>query len=397
MHFNISFVGVLILLTMIVAAMCVPTSVLAKNSELNNKVKRSSNNKSHTSQLAAINRESFNDFSPNNKNSNVDIPSVPKSNTASSLSTAGLSDSNQRQDEQQQQLQHHALIPAPVLQKRGINSQLLYGGGDLYSNPIQSSIPLANGGGVGVVGGGGGSVWTDEIDPPLMYSDLQDLQDEYPRGQYRNNNKGYDNLQNILNSEAYLDPFAMPVQYSGRYYGVDRKKRSNNKLNKYDMRLKRESKLTPADMLALVALVEAGERSRKESEPDTYTIPETYFQAPKSYYPNSQLSAASSNNNNNYNNNYEYQNNNEDNDMSNSWVEPSIVDYYGVPYNVETLPKYEIAREHKYGINRYPSKRFMVSKKKRSLGSARYLADAIPVASITPDRYAKLTKSQKYF
>ncbi|TDG38213.1 hypothetical protein AWZ03_015355, partial [Drosophila navojoa] len=42
-------------------------------------------------------------------------------------------------------------------------------------------------------------------------------------------------------------------------------------LNKYrrygDMRLKRDTtKLTPADMLALVALVEAGERARKESD-----------------------------------------------------------------------------------------------------------------------------------
>ncbi|XP_055837614.1 uncharacterized protein LOC129906012 isoform X2 [Episyrphus balteatus] len=375
MQFVMSFTVVLLLLAMIVAGMCVPTSVLAKNSELNNKVKRSSSNdnKTPSSQVVAgINREHFDGFSTNNKNSNIETLSAPTSNTATSLNTA-LSNTDIEGTQQQQQ-QHHA--SAPILQKRGVNSQLMYGGADLYNNPIPSAA-LTSGGGVGV-----GGVWSDEIDPPLMYSDLQELQDEYPRGQYRTNNKGYDNLQNILNSEAYLEPFAMPLQYSSRYYG-DRKKRSNNKLNN----LKRESKLTPADMLALVALVEAGERSRKESEPDTYSIPDTYFPVAKSYYPNS---------NTNNNNNYEYQNN-DDNDISSSWVEPSIVDYYGVPYNVDAMPKYEIAREHKYGINRYPAKRFMVSKKKRSLGSGRFLAEPMSAASITPERFAKLTKSQKYF
>lgn len=381
MQFLISFTVVLILLAMIVAGMCVPTSVLAKNSELNNKVKRSSTDKTHLSQVADVNRENFNDFTTNNKNSNVESLSAPTSNTATSLNTA-LSDQHQQQQQQQlEQQQQHASVSAPILKKRGVNSQLMYGGADLYNNAIPSAALTS-----------GGGVWSDEIDPPLMYSDLQDLQDEYPRGQYRGGNKGYDNLQNILNSETYLEPFAMPVQYSGRYYGGDRKKRSNNKLNKYDLRLKRESKLTPADMLALVALVEAGERSRKDSEPDTYNIPETYFPAPKSYYPASNLNP----NINNNNNNYEYQNS-DDNDISNSWVEPSIVDYYGVPYNVDVLPKYEIAREHKYGINRYPTKRFMVSKKKRSLASGRYLTESIPVGSISPGRYAQFSRSQKYF
>ncbi|XP_055919158.1 uncharacterized protein DDB_G0283357 isoform X2 [Eupeodes corollae] len=389
MQFLMSFRVVLVLLAMVVAGMCVPTSVLAKNTELNSKVKRSSNEKTQSLSQAAGNREHYNEYTTNNKISNMENLSAPTSNTATSLNTA-LSGPNtnidghqeqqlqNQQQQQQQQQQHHA--SAPILQKRGVNSQLLYGGADLYNNPI-SSAALANGGGGGSVGG----VWSDEIDPPLMYSDLQELQDEYPRGQYRSNNKGYDNLQNILNSEAYLEPFAMPLQYSSRYYG-DRKKRSNNKLNN----LKRESKLTPADMLALVALVEAGERSRKESEPDTYTIPETYFPSAKSYYPNTQSM------NMNNNNNYEYQNN-DDNDISSPWVEPSIVDYYGVPYNLDAMPKYEIAREHKYGINRYPAKRFMVSKKKRSLGSGRFLAEPMSAVSLTPERYAKLSKSQKYF
>lgn len=117
-------------------------------------------------------------------------------------------------------------------------------------------------------------------------------------------------------------------------------------------RLKRDTKLTPADMLALVALVEAGERARKDTDTDAgYTMYPSENYVPKAYGIN-----------NNYNTGlYDYPamgpaaavpQNDDSLDYNNGgWFEPqSMVDYYGVPMNMEPMPKYEIPpqRENKY-------------------------------------------------
>lgn len=99
------------------------------------------------------------------------------------------------------------------------------------------------------------------------------------------------------------------------------------------IRLKRDS-LTPADMLALVALVEAGERSRhsdfEENDDDN-----DYAKPNGNFYPTS----------------YDIQNGNDDNEYGNNgWLEPALVDYYGIPYNKDSLGKYDVP--NKFGNGR---------------------------------------------
>lgn len=79
-------------------------------------------------------------------------------------------------------------------------------------------------------------------------------------------------------------------------------------------------------MLALVALVEAGERSR-HADMDENDEENEYTKSNGNLYPTS----------------YEIQNGNDDNEYGNNgWLEPALVDYYGVPYNLDALPKYEL-------------------------------------------------------
>ncbi|XP_023298938.2 uncharacterized protein LOC111681402 isoform X1 [Lucilia cuprina] len=226
--------------------------------------------------------------------------------------------------------------------------------------------------------------WGDELDPGnVVYSDIDDYAPVSKTSSYRN--KAYDNLQNILNSESYLDTVPLPYN-SGRYYssGLDteRNKRAykifNQLASKFpDMRLKRDTKLTPADMLALVALVEAGERARKDTDADAgYTYPSENY-VPKTYGLNNNYNTAG--------NVYDYPtmpqaDESLDYNNNNGWFEPqSMVDYYGMPVNMDAMNKYELPRElpreNKYSDgfplntngNRYNNKRFMVAKKKRSI------------------------------
>lgn len=97
--------------------------------------------------------------------------------------------------------------------------------------------------------------------------------------------------------------------------------------------LKRDTtKLTPADMLALVALVEAGERARKESDMDSGISVPLVDAEELDYVP-----------------------------AAGSWLDapmqpqqqqqqaPALVDYYGMPVEAQVVPKYEyVPRPQKY-------------------------------------------------
>lgn len=96
--------------------------------------------------------------------------------------------------------------------------------------------------------------------------------------------------------------------------------------------LKRDTtKLNPADMLALVALVEAGERARKESDVESSGPVPMIASDDLEYMPQG------------------------------TWLDapvqaqPSMVDYYGMPLEAQNqvIPKYEyVPRQHKYsGVN----------------------------------------------
>ncbi|XP_061399397.1 uncharacterized protein LOC133335108 [Musca vetustissima] len=229
-------------------------------------------------------------------------------------------------------------------------------------------------------------VWGDELidtPPNVVYTDM----DEYggmpmSRVPSSYHDKAYDNLATLLNSENYMD--SLPLPYTGRrYYNSvggdnDRNKRAykvfNQLANKFpDMRLKRDTKLTPADMLALVALVEAGERARKDTDADA-----GYAYPPESYVPKSYGLNANTNSNNNYNlGAYDYPALGQVDDSldynNGPWpMEPqSMVDYYGVPMNMEPVSKYNTPRmplkENKFNDRIFNNKHYMVAKKKRSI------------------------------
>lgn len=94
-------------------------------------------------------------------------------------------------------------------------------------------------------------VWEDS-DAGIMYPDLQDFEDYQRNGRKivsnyffflkinccllftaaygGNRQKSYDNLQNLLNSQYYSEPIALPVEYPYNRYGYgDRKKRASGK------------------------------------------------------------------------------------------------------------------------------------------------------------------------
>ncbi|KAM7353489.1 uncharacterized protein ACRADG_005532 [Cochliomyia hominivorax] len=356
------------------------------------------------------------------KNNDLISSAIAAGLTAAAVEAAAVAANQHELEQLRKQHQLYAdegdneQAPTAVINKRGIsNQQYPYRSASLAASSLPSSPNLgwANMAGVnsdfnsGIYNSGGyynpyGSfdnipavgnndvpqgTWGDELDPGnVVYSDIDDYAPVSKASSYRN--KAYDNLQNILNSESYLDTVPLPYN-TGRYYSSgldnDRSKRAykifNQLANKFpDMRLKRDTKLTPADMLALVALVEAGERARKDTDADAgYTYPSENY-VPKTYGLNNNYNTAG----NVYDypsmpqveDSLDYNNNN-----NNGWYEPqSMVDYYGMPMNMDAMNKYEIPRElpreNKYsdgfpplGINgnRYNNKRFMVAKKKRSI------------------------------
>lgn len=101
--------------------------------------------------------------------------------------------------------------------------------------------------------------------------------------------------------------------------------------------LKRDTtKLTPADMLALVALVEAGERARKESDVDSGISVPLADAEEMDYVPSGSwldgpvaLPATSAG--------------------QQQQAQPALIDYYGIPVEAQVVPKYEyLQRPQKY-------------------------------------------------
>ncbi|XP_070075600.1 uncharacterized protein [Drosophila takahashii] len=300
------------------------------------------------------------------------------------LAAVAAAAQNSQQQLQEEPTALEEAVASSTMRKRGINYEYNpYSA--LASSDYGSDVPSG--------------VWSDDYEAavPVSYGerDLQEIEDYVPERRVSGSsarNKAYDNLQNLLNAEAYLEsiPLSVPLTYANRNYNLDdRNKRGiyynlggnggnsasglpsgsgynseNINLNKYrrfnDMRLKRDTQLNPADMLALVALVEAGERARKESDVESAVpVPMIASDSDLDYVP-----AA-------------------------SWMDvpvqaqPALVDYYdNQNQNNQVMPKYEyVPRQHKYnGVNsRFGSskQRYMVAKKKRSVSQSQFMNEPV--------------------
>ncbi|XP_037710306.1 1-phosphatidylinositol 3-phosphate 5-kinase [Drosophila subpulchrella] len=301
------------------------------------------------------------------------------------LAAVAAAAQNSQQQLQEEPTALEEAVASSTMRKRGINYEYNpYS--PLASSDYNSDVPSG--------------VWSDDYEAavPVSYGerDLQEIDDYVPERRVSGSsarNKAYDNLQNLLNAEAYLEsiPLSVPLTYANRNYNLDdRNKRGiyynlgstggngasglssgsgynseNINLNKYrrfnDMRLKRDTQLNPADMLALVALVEAGERARKETDVEnSQAVPMIASDADLDYVP------------------------------AGSWMDvpvqaqPPLVDYYGLDNQNQNqvMPKYEyLPRQHKYsGVNsRFGSskQRYMVAKKKRSVSQSQFMNEPV--------------------
>ncbi|KAH8279710.1 hypothetical protein KR054_002607, partial [Drosophila jambulina] len=298
------------------------------------------------------------------------------------LAAVAAAAQNSQQQYQEEPTALEEAVASSTMHKRGINYEY-----NPYLAPSDYGSDVPQG------------VWSDDYEAsiPVNYGerDLQEIDDYVPDRRVSGSsarNKAYDNLQNLLNAEAYLEsiPLSVPLTYANRNYNLDdRNKRGlfynlaspnsnspssgspynseNINLSKYrrfnDMRLKRDTtKLNPADMLALVALVEAGERARKESDVESsgpvpmissddldYVAPGSWMDVPVQ-----------------------------------AQAQPGLVDYYGLPLEAQSqvMPKYEyVPRQHKYnGLNsRFGSskQRYMVAKKKRSVSQSQFMNEPV--------------------
>uniref|UniRef100_A0A1A9WUB7 Uncharacterized protein n=1 Tax=Glossina brevipalpis TaxID=37001 RepID=A0A1A9WUB7_9MUSC len=262
-----------------------------------------------------------------------------------------------------------------MINKRGVNNQqYLYGANNepllydnaAYYNPYGGYMAVNDDG----IGRG---VWGDGLDiDNIVYTDMDEYEPLRAAVPPTYKKQAYDDLQNLLNAEYSA---ILPYNYE-RYPDLEAERNkkayrifSELAKNYPDMRNKRDNKLTPADMLALVALVEAGERARKETDHEStgYNGNPNENYAPKPYgiVPNTGF--------------YDYPTIDDSLDYNNNdnWNEPpALVDYYGAPANMEPLSKYNLALKEKenryrdYNDNRrarYGKKRLMVNKQKRSL------------------------------
>ncbi|KAH8297985.1 hypothetical protein KR018_003954 [Drosophila ironensis] len=263
------------------------------------------------------------------------------------LAAVAAAAQNSQQQLQEEPTALEEAVASSTMRKRGINYEY---------NPYLPASSVADYGSDVPSG-----VFSDDYEAaiPVSYGerDLQEIDDYVPERRVSGSNarnKAYDNLQNLLNAEAYLEsiPLSVPLTYANRNYNLDdRNKRGiyynlanpasgngasgndNINLSKYrrfnDMRLKRDTtKLNPADMLALVALVEAGERARKESDVESSGPVPMIASDDLDYMP------------------------------AGAWLEtpvqvqPAMVDYYGMPVEGQSnqaMPKYEyVPRQHKY-------------------------------------------------
>ncbi|XP_044315610.1 uncharacterized protein LOC108052618 [Drosophila rhopaloa] len=300
------------------------------------------------------------------------------------LAAVAAAAQNSQQQLQEEPTALEEAVASSTMRKRGVN----YEYNPYLSAPSDYGSDVPNG------------VWSDDYEAavPVSYGerDLQEIEDYVPERRVSGSNarnKAYDNLQNLLNAEAYLEsiPLSVPLAYANRNYNLDdRNKRGiyynmgsnggngasslgsdsgynseNINLSKYrrfnDMRLKRDTQLNPADMLALVALVEAGERARKEGDVESSGPVPMIASDDLDYVP------------------------------AGSWMDvpvqaqPTLVDYYGMPLDNQVnqvMPKYEyVPRQHKYsGVNsRFGSskQRYMVAKKKRSISQSQFMNEPV--------------------
>lgn len=268
-----------------------------------------------------------------------------------------------------------------VPQKRGVNP-LLYNDLDYSGN----SIPH-------------GGVWDDITGPPLVSSPSLSaarlplaalLPDPGSDGRVRN----YDLLASLLGPPPpaqtfYGDPITPSVNYPYVYglggYG-DRSKRMASAVERnpsQSLRLKRSpSKLTPADALSLLALLESRDPYAPLSEyyplvpangpndvlPYLPNLPDSVYQdVPLS------LALAELRNGGGGGSLHASRDGAQlapygdaDGEWMNTWTEPAV-DYLGFPVDVDTLSRLD-HRDTKPSKNGFPhQKRFMITKKKRSV------------------------------
>ncbi|XP_061509228.1 uncharacterized protein LOC133392691 isoform X1 [Anopheles gambiae] len=271
-------------------------------------------------------------------------------------------------------------------QKRGVNP-LLYREAELRNDFSGNSIPQ-NG------------VWEDVDVPlpgmpyPLELFDAPIEPGPFDRfNQQQQQQRTYDVLQNLLSRQpSPYNPLFIGRPVSGGYpvrmhgsggaYGTERKKRTlatgPAKSYSHQMRLKRSTgKLSPAEVFSLLALMDSRDPYRPLSPlpeyiPDDQTN-DVLAYAPNGMYPDVALPLAleqllgARGGGGAGGDGYAYDDAGE---WMNGWTEPSV-DYMGIP--MADLDALGVLNDGKTvgSINAYmPQKRFMVSKKKRSVTQA---------------------------
>jgi hypothetical protein len=222
-------------------------------------------------------------------------------------------------------IEKYQLSNSESKQKRGVNDQL-YNDVDLASSLFPSGL------------------WSD-LDTSLYYPESA-YDSDYLKGANYDSNR--QSLFSNPGSPYYSEPLALPVEFS-RLYG-ERKKRAAWKKNNRNYRLKRDTKLSPAEILTLLELAEANERNRLTLQPsyaDYLNAPSLVSLANYPSYPSLQkqplddLGAF-----------YETDNGNDDGEWMNTWTEPSVK-YFPEMTRFDMMDK----------NNNMLAKRFMVSKK----------------------------------
>lgn len=218
---------------------------------------------------------------------------------------------------------------------------------------------------------------------PLLYNDLDYLSNSIPHGGtwdgpaegIRNGHpRNYDVLANLLNAPQqtfYDEPVPPSVSYPYMWLR-DRSKRSVNRFENGhvpSVRPKRSpAKLTPADALSLLALLDSR---------DPYPSMSDYFPlvpangpndvlpySPNSVYQDVPLSLALAQLGAHSFGNAPY--GDDDGEWLNTWTEPAV-DYLGFPLDVDTLSRLDGygSKPTKNGLSQ--QKRYMITKRKRSI------------------------------
>jgi len=257
-------------------------------------------------------------------------------------STAGETGNTESVEKAPKKDNADGLKPKLAPQKRGVNQNIY--GRDLSNDiAVNNNIPRG--------------VWDDD-DASVLYPELQDYEDYNSYSSYRP--KPYDNLQNILNSNAYDEPEALPARYPYARFIDDRKKRS---APGHALRLKRNlANKKPVDMVSLLAMLEAKERERARLNTDSdYSRLYEYPTLPHLYNNDDDLV-------------------DDQGEWLNGYVEPGVQAYENPYRQFDTSSPYSRSR-----VDYPPKHRFIVSKKKRSL-SAREIRNAMSDSQISDSR-----------